>query len=195
MFFGAKGDQELTFQAFSEFVSAFRDEIGNVQFRMLSEGQETLSAKRFALSLLSFGEKSRCSSEISRIEQHLEQSPVRVSKQEFKDFLRVISHLDEIDFVLRSFVSAGEPFSQEQLKTVAQAVAKVQLTDDVLAIVFFVFDTNGDGRLDYSEFVGTLKGRQQFGFSKPKDNPIVRLGKCVLFCWDGEVSHRAAKSI
>jgi len=194
IFFGDDGQKELSYETFVQFIDDLRNAVSAVQFSMISRGSDTISAEDFALSLLSFGEMKRRPEELTRVAQ-LQYTSIQISCQEYKDFMKVLESLDDIEFVLRSFVSAGQPFSEDQLRRAARAVAHVQLSDDLLAIIFFLFDVDGDGKLDYNEFVGTLKGRQHFGFSKPKDNPLTRTGQCLKYCWYEEISDRSAKGI
>jgi len=193
VFFGKDGKKELFFNEFNSFIKELRDEVATVQFKMISSNGDTISARNYALSLISYGNIKKRSNCLLRIKE-LEESPVRITCEQYKAFLAVLESLDEIDFVLKLFVSAGEPFSPAQLKRAARAVTSVELSDELLDVVFFVFDTNGDGKLDYEEFVGTLQGHQQFGFSKPKDNSFIRFGKCMRYCWGEEISDRSAKA-
>uniref|UniRef100_A0A7S4MIC8 EF-hand domain-containing protein n=1 Tax=Vannella robusta TaxID=1487602 RepID=A0A7S4MIC8_9EUKA len=193
-FFGKDGKKGLKYETFNRFIKHLRDEVSTVQFKMISNGKETISAQEYALSLISYGSTRNNPANLTRVAQ-LQNSDIRISMDEYKSFLSVLEFLEEIDFVLRSFLTAGEPFSKQQLRRAAKAVARVDLTDDVLDVVFFVFDTSGDGKLDEHEFMDALQGRQQFGFSKPKDAGFVRFGKCMKFCWHEEISDRSAKPI
>lgn len=161
---------------------------------MISNGKDWITAQEYALSVISYGSTRNNPVNLTRVGQ-LHSSKVKVSTEEYKSFLHVLESLDELDFVLKSFVCAGEPFSPDQLRKAAKAVANVDLSDNILEIIFFVFDTNGDGKLDHREFIGTLQERQSFGFSKPKDSGFVRFGKCMQYCWSEEISDRFAKPI
>merc|ERR1712137_512332 len=184
-FFGEDGKDELDFERFEKFLTDLRTAVLQVQFRMIEGKDGTISARDYATNLASYGNLRHMSEYLSRAAK-LRNNPARITFEEYQAFNTVLESLTEINFALSSFVSMGEPFTKEQLRRAALAVADVHLSDNLLDIVFFLFDKDGDGLLDYHEFVGVLEGRQSFGFSKPRDSGVVRFTTCLKQCWEEE---------
>ena len=185
MFFGEKEDKELDFDTFKGFLIQLRDAVLKIQFTMIAEDDGTVSARDYAMNLASYGNLRNMSDYLTRVEK-LRNHPARITFEEYHAFNTVLESLSEINFALSSFVSMGEPFTKSQLRRAAFAAADVKLSDDILDVVFFLFDKDGDGKLDYHEFVGVLEGRQSFGFSKPRDSGFVRFASCLKHCWEDE---------
>ena len=57
-------------------------------------------------------------------------------------------------------------------------VCKVPMTDNVVDVVFYIFDTNRDGSLSTEEFLGVLERREK-GMSECLDSGIISF----LTCW------------
>ena len=57
----------------------------------------------------------------------------------------------------------------------AKTVAKQELSDHVVDVVFTAFDEDGNGTLSNKEFVAVMKRRLMRGLEKPKDTGLFRL--------------------
>lgn len=193
MFFGPDGKKELGFDTFRSFLTELRDAVLQVQFEMIASGDGTVSARDYAMSLASYGNLRHMKDYLTRVEK-LKDNAARISFEEYRSFNTVLESLTEINFALSSFISMGEPFTKSELRRAALAAADVNLSDDLLDVVFTLFDKDGDGKLDYHEFVGVLEGRQSFGFSKPRDSGFVRFTTCLKNCFENENYNCTTKS-
>lgn len=63
--------------------------------------------------------------------------------QEYYDFAQVLKSINEIDTALTFYHVAGASIDKTTLKHVARTVAKVDLTDHLVDVVFAIFDENG----------------------------------------------------
>jgi len=194
VFFGADGKRELEFEEFQGFILNLRDAVLRLQFNMISNGKDSISAKEYALNVISYTNPEHQRDYAARVSS-LRESEIRISYEEFQAFNVMLEHLDDVDFTLRSFVALDQPFTKAQLQQATSAASDVRLSLNVLDVLFYVFDKNGDGLLDYAEFVEALQGKQSFGFVKPRENYFTRMANCVKFCWDEEVADRYAKVI
>ena len=101
--------------------------------------------------------------------------------------MKLIIHYDD-------FISLDKSFNQQQLKKAISVAAGVKLSDHQLDVIFHLFDKDGDGLLDYEEFIGTLRGNSSFGITKPRDLGFWRFTSCISSCWKSEVVDRGARS-
>jgi len=65
-----------------------------------------------------------------------------ITFQEYYDFAQVLKSINEIDTALTFYHVAGAAIDKPTLKHVAKTVAKVQLTDHLVDVVFAIFDDN-----------------------------------------------------
>eukprot|EP00276_Gloeochaete_wittrockiana_P018732 CAMPEP_0184345596 /NCGR_PEP_ID=MMETSP1089-20130417/13977_1 /TAXON_ID=38269 ORGANISM="Gloeochaete wittrockiana, Strain SAG46.84" /NCGR_SAMPLE_ID=MMETSP1089 /ASSEMBLY_ACC=CAM_ASM_000445 /LENGTH=424 /DNA_ID=CAMNT_0026675947 /DNA_START=81 /DNA_END=1355 /DNA_ORIENTATION=- len=190
VFFGNDGKKKLTFSEFSSFITSLRETVLELQFNTIATGAPTITSQQFAISVVSYGNLSRNSTFFqSKIDQ-LASNSTRISLSEFKNFYKALDHIGEIDFALRTYVTLGDAFTKQDYKRAAKAVAGVDLTESQLDILFFIFDKDGDNKLDYDEFVGVMKGVKSYGLSKPRDLGVGRFFDCLSTCWKSEIVDR-----
>lgn len=64
--------------------------------------------------------------------------------KEYYDFAQVLKSINEIDTALTFYHVAGAAIDKHTFKHVAKTVAKVELTDHLVDVVFAIFDENGE---------------------------------------------------
>lgn len=198
VFFGKDGKKKLGHEEFATFLHRLRQAVLHMQFDILTRSPDhavnTIAATDFASSLISYANLRSGPGYLDRLEK-LKANKYKISFKEYQDFNSVLDHLDEIDFAINSFLTTGDPFKPHHLKRAAKAVANVSLTDEIIDIVFFLFDKDGDGRLDYEEFVGVMQGRKDLGLTKPRDLGLARFVSCFKDCWSSEMSNRSSRGM
>ncbi|CAG2059823.1 unnamed protein product, partial [Timema podura] len=186
-FFGTNLDQKLTIHQFVEFQKLLQREIHTLEFqRKRSNGNGRLPELDFADLILTytlFPHKKK-SKMLSRVRQRYKDCHLGVSLEDYLTFYSFLNNINDVDMALSFYHIAGAPINQETLKNVAHTVAKVQMSDHVIGVVFTIFDENLDGRLSNREFVSVMKGRLQRGLERPKDVGFTKLmrvcAKCAL---------------
>jgi len=192
-FFGPDGKKKLTINAFKEFMKNLKAAILKVEFDRLDfERQGSISASAFATSIVGFGDIRRIKVYSPRVEE-LAASTIRISFEQFCAFQKVIASLDDIDEIIRLFLTSGDAFTRYDLKRAAKTVSGVDLEDAPLDVIFHLFDSNRDGKLDYDEFVGVMKGRNTMGLTKPRDTGFIRFFECSKDCLYENVGVRTAQ--
>lgn len=66
-----------------------------------------------------------------------------ITFKEYYDFAQVLKNINEIDTALTFYHVAGAAIDKQTLWHVAKTVAKVNLTDHMIDVVFAIFDENG----------------------------------------------------
>merc|ERR1711970_1134522 len=123
--------------------------------------------------------------ELERIRTIMDQPTKRafgVTFSQVESLYRVLACIDDIEMALDMHTSAGIELSKETFKHVAFVVSQEVIDDDVLDVMWAVFDQDGSGGLSNKEFLRAIKGRASFGLDKPKDTGLWRLFHSVYAC-------------
>jgi Ca2+-binding EF-hand superfamily protein len=143
-----------------------------------------ISEVDFAESLVAYAGQSakRKSKMLKRVKKAFKADPTGITYTEFLDFFQVLKFINDIDTALTFYHVAGASIDKETLKHVAKTVAKVDLSDHVVDVVFILFDENDDGELSNREFVAVMKRRMMRGLEKPKDTGFIKLLGAMWTC-------------
>ncbi|CAN6540361.1 unnamed protein product [Malus baccata var. baccata] len=162
-FFGKDGKDSLQLDKFVKFLGDLQDEMVKLEFSHYDyKLRGTILAKDFALSMVSSADMSHLSNLLDRVEE-LSNKPhlrdVRITFEEFKSFAELRKKLQPFSLALFSFGKVNGMLTREDFQRAASHVCGVSLTDNVVEIVFQLFDFNQDGNLSLEEFVRVLQQR------------------------------------
>ncbi|KAA3486256.1 calcium uptake protein 1, mitochondrial-like isoform X1 [Gossypium australe] len=183
-FFGKDGKARLQHDKFVQFMRKLQDEILRLEFDHYDyKGRGTISAKDFALSMVAAADMSHLDRLLERVDA-LNDKPqlreVRISLDEFKHFAELRRKLQPFSLALFSYGKVNGLLTKDDFKRAASHVCGVSLTDNIVEIVFHVFDSNKDGHLSSDEFVRVLRKRER-DIAQPVESGIMGLKSC---CWN-----------
>lgn len=147
---------------------------GLVEFLFREDGKKLLKHEDFELFLKELHE------EIIRLEfAHYDYwDHGSISAKDFGLSLVAAANLSHINYYLDCVNALGNDASFKDCR-VSFEVCKVPITNNVIDIVYFIFDINQDGNLSTEEFLGVLE-RREHGMSEGLDSGIMPFLKC---CW------------
>ncbi|KAB2629242.1 calcium uptake protein 1 [Pyrus ussuriensis x Pyrus communis] len=162
-FFGKDGKDSLEIDKFVKFLRDLQDEMVRLEFSHYDyKLRGTILAKDFALSMVASADMCHLSNLLDRVEE-LSNKPhlrdVRITFEEFKNFAELRKKLQPFSLALFSYGKANGMLTREDFQRAASHVCGVSLTDNVVDIVFQLFDFNQDGNLSLDEFVRVLQRR------------------------------------
>ncbi|MBA0874034.1 hypothetical protein Goshw_010604 [Gossypium schwendimanii] len=183
-FFGKDGKARLQHDKFVQFMRKLQDEILRLEFDHYDyKGRGSISAKDFALSMVAAADMSHLDRLLERVDA-LNDKPqlreVRISLDEFKHFAELRRKLQPFSLALFSYGKVNGLLTKDDFKRAASHVCGVSLTDNIVEIVFHVFDSNKDGHLSWDEFVRVLRKRER-DIAQPVESGIMGLKSC---CWN-----------
>ncbi|RXH92116.1 hypothetical protein DVH24_021139 [Malus domestica] len=160
-FFGNDGKDSLEIDKFVKFLRDLQDEMVRLEFSHYDyKLRGTILAKDFALSMVASADMSHLSNLLDRVEE-LSNKPhlrdVRITFEEFKNSAELRKKLQPFSLALFSNGKANGMLTREDFQCAAAHVCGVSLTDNVVEIVFQLFDFNQDGNLSLDEFVRVLQ--------------------------------------
>ncbi|MBA0810668.1 hypothetical protein Gohar_002638 [Gossypium harknessii] len=184
-FFGKDGKARLQHDKFIEFMRKLQDEILRLEFDHYDyKVRGSISAKDFALSMVASADMSHLDRLLERVDElnnepHLRE--IRINLDEFKHFAELRRKLQPFSLALFSYGKINGLLTKDDFKRAACHVCGISLTDNIVEIIFHVFDTNRDGHLSSDEFVRVLLKRER-DIAQPVESGIFGLLSCCWHC-------------
>ncbi|XP_042491952.1 calcium uptake protein, mitochondrial-like [Macadamia integrifolia] len=184
-FFGKDGNARLPIGKFVEFLRNLHDEILRLEFAHYDyKLRGTISAKDFALSMVASADMSHINKFLDRVEllnnePHLRN--IRITFEEFKDFAELRKKLQPLSLAIFGYGKVNGLLTRKDFQRAASHVCGVNLTDNVVDIIFHMFDTNCDGKLSTQEFFTVLEKREK-DIGQPTESGFMGLISCWLSC-------------
>ncbi|XP_073042520.1 calcium uptake protein, mitochondrial isoform X2 [Primulina eburnea] len=192
-FFGPDGDRRLKHDKFVQFLRDLHDEMVKLEFAHYDfKLRGTISAKDFALSMVASADMKSLNKLLDRVDD-LDNEPhlgnIRITLEEFKKFSELRRKLQPFSVALFSFGQINGLLTRKDLHRAAEQVCGICLTDNVIEIIFHVFDANGDGSLSSDEFVRVLQKRER-DIGQPSEAGVWSFFSCFWHCSNAHTNPR-----
>lgn len=191
--FGKDGKGRLSHDKFVQFIRDLHDEILRLEYAHYDyKSQKTISAKDFARSIVASADLSHLSRLLERVDE-LSNDPrfrdVRITFEEFKNFAELRKKLLPFSLALFSFAEVQGLLTRDDFQRAVSHVCGLSLSENVVEIVFHLFDANGDGNLSTEEFVRVLQHRER-DIGQPTETGVMGFLSCCWKCTDTSPSSR-----
>ncbi|KAI4376180.1 hypothetical protein MLD38_013970 [Melastoma candidum] len=184
-FFGEDGQERLPHDKFLRFMGDLRSEILNLEFDHYDyHSQGTISAQDFALSLVASADMGHLHKLLDRVDELGKKSHlkgIRITRDEFKSFAELRRKLQPFSLAIFSFGEVNGLLTKRDFQRAALQVCDVALSDNVVEVIFQVFDANRDGNISSKEFVRVVHKRQK-DIAHPVGEGLAGILSCVQNC-------------
>ncbi|XP_077222279.1 calcium uptake protein, mitochondrial-like [Tasmannia lanceolata] len=184
-FFGKDGNERLKHEKFVKFLKDLHNEILRLEFAHYDyKLQGTISAKDFALSMVASADLNHINKFLDRVDvinndPHLRD--IRVTFEEFKTFAELRKRLRPLALAIFSYGKVNGFLTKKDFQRAASHVCGISITDNVVDIIFHIFDRNRDGTLSSAEFLGVLQRRER-DIIQPVETGLPGLISCWWNC-------------
>lgn len=116
-----------------------------------------------------------------RVKQKFGKENMGISLHEYLSFFRLVQDVETIDTALTFHFLAGADIREATLQHIAQVVSRVKLTPHLTAVIFSIFDHDGDGIIRREAFTKTLRDRKHRVLHQKRlrlTSVLCILGKC-----------------
>ncbi|CAO1333533.1 unnamed protein product [Diamesa hyperborea] len=199
-FFGKKGNQDLQFDGFNNFMKNLQTEVLELEFHEFSKGHERISEVDFAKILLRYTylDTEEYDSYLDRLLNRGAKEK-GVSFSEFKQFCQFLNNLEgkfeviwleeivlifenllDFSIAMRMYTLADRSISKDEFARAVKICTGDALSQHLVDTVFLIFDEDGDSLLSYKEFIAIMKDRLHRGFkSNIKAEGWVAFKQCL----------------
>ncbi|PKA56583.1 hypothetical protein AXF42_Ash015356 [Apostasia shenzhenica] len=163
-FFGKDGTGCLKHDDFVQFLRDLHDEIIRLEFAHYDyKSRGTISAKDFGLSMVASADINHISKFLDRVDElnnlpHLKE--IRVSLEEFNAFAQLRRSLRPLSLAIFSYGRVNGLLTKQDFQRAAYHVCGIALSENLVNLIFHVFDANRDGNLSSEEFLRALQRRE-----------------------------------
>ncbi|KDP33558.1 hypothetical protein JCGZ_07129 [Jatropha curcas] len=184
-FFGKDGKGCLHHDKFVQFLRELHDEMLRLEFAHYDyKSQESILAKDFALSMVASADLSHLDKLLCRVDElnnDARLKDVQITFDEFKSFADLRKKLVPFSLAVFSYGKVNGLLTREDFQRAASYICGISLTQNVVDIIFHVFDSNQDGHLSPDEFVRVLYKRER-DIAEPVESGIFGFLSCCYNC-------------
>ncbi|KAJ6849852.1 putative calcium uptake protein 1, mitochondrial [Iris pallida] len=188
-FFGKDGKGCLNHDKFVLFLRDLHDEIVRLEFSHYDyKSRGTISAKDFALSMVASADINHISKFLDRVDElddhpHLRDTRITLEASLTIPIktLQLRRSLQPLAIAIFSYGKVNGLLTKNDFQRAASHVCGVTITDNVVDVIFHVFDANRDGSLSSEEFLMALQ-RRESDIRQPTKTGVTGMLSCWLKC-------------
>ncbi|CAJ0579202.1 unnamed protein product, partial [Mesorhabditis spiculigera] len=162
--FGISGGSKLSYEQFQTFCANLQEELMEIEFHEFSRGRNIISPIDFARLILRYTivHENDYSKYISRVQERLTTED-GISMEQWRKFSYFLNSLEDFATAVRLYTNADMPVSKKEFSRAVRSTTGQELDQNIVDMLFKIFDANLDGHLTYGEFLSVMNDRLHRG--------------------------------
>lgn len=182
--FGKEQTKELSLSQFSSFLTDLRSAMLIIEYERFNGCiTKKTDARNFAMSLVSYAHHSTIPWYIARIYKISESKFKPISFEEFVDFNMSLYYIHEIIHALKFYTVCKDEISREVFCHTVKCVSGITLSENIIDILFWIFDEDDNNTLDYKEIESLMTERFAYGQNNERVLGHVKYYDCFKACF------------
>lgn len=108
---------------------------------------------------------------------------MQVSYEDFRHFANLYQHVHALSVALDFYHNINGKLEHDDFKRASKIITGSEINDNLVKIVYTLFDLNGDGNLSSSELIAVLRKREGSRSNKRSDEgDTIGLFSCLYAC-------------
>ncbi|CAJ0922649.1 unnamed protein product, partial [Mesorhabditis belari] len=163
--FGLSGRDMLSFDQFQTFCANLQEELMEIEFHEFSRGKEAISPLDFARLILRYTivHENDYSKYINRVQHRLTHEDKGITMEHWRKFSYFLNNLEDFATAVRLYTNANMPVTAKEFERAVRSTTGLQLDEEVIDMLYKIFDANIDGFLTYGEFLSVMNDRLHRG--------------------------------
>eukprot|EP00483_Globobulimina_turgida_P007922 UN07938 len=166
--FGTNQENELTLSQFQDFLFDLRKSILRIEYeRYTGNINNKLSPKNFGMSLVSYAHHSDVPYYVARVNRipknRFNKQQFSITYNEFIDFNKCLYSIKDIMRALNYYAAGKENITQQAFHHTVKCITGIELSKNLISIMFWVLDRDGNNALDQAEIRALLTERFSYG--------------------------------
>lgn len=186
--FGPSGQERCTYSAFRSVVDQIQTEVWKAEFLQLDkERNGSITVDQFgqliASQMLGSHLPFYLVGNLRRLREVSGTEAETVPMSFWISFHKIMQHADEIGEAIELYTASGAPLLRKDFRHAIAAKGLPALTDSEVNLVYCLFDRDGDGALEYDEFLSIMREKMTFHNrqrTREKVNFFERLEYCSV---------------
>nr|CCC91959.1 conserved hypothetical protein [Trypanosoma congolense IL3000] len=185
--FGEDGKRRCSYAEMEGVINNIKEAIWRAEFRFFDTGNKgRISGEEFGRLLANQMVGNHVPFYIVENIRKLHGSALAVTTDMWISFNYLMLEADEIAEAVRLFMNSRLPLGKDEFRSIVNAACKRPIGEEHLHLIMSIFDRNGDGVLEFDEFISLMKRKLSYqcknsddiAFRKAKHFPL-RLMECI----------------
>ncbi|CAG5114099.1 Oidioi.mRNA.OKI2018_I69.chr2.g8170.t3.cds [Oikopleura dioica] len=158
LFFGQDGKKQINHDLFYAFMHNLQAEVLELEFNAFARGKWDITELEFAEMLLRYTDQWDMDQQLERIQGRLSNQE-GISMEEFKSFFFFLNNLEDFATAVHYYALANQPIGPEEFHRAVKISTGEDLSENLVNVVYAIFDKDGDRKLSHKEFIGVMSDR------------------------------------
>ncbi|KAG8348323.1 EF hand domain [Trypanosoma vivax] len=169
--FGERGERRCSFNDMAETIRTINEEVWAVEFSQFdTDGNGRISAEDFGKLIANQMIGSNVPFYIVDNIRKMRGGGSAITLDLWLGFHRIMQHVDDISEALHLFSASNLPLGKAEINRALKAVGVQPLTGQELDLILALFDRDGNGAVDFDEFIGVMKHKSTYQHCRIIDN-------------------------